>query len=163
MRSRTRLTQLLAAILFLVLSTAAGTPFAQSANTELGTWKLDIAKSKYSPGPAPKSGTVTLEAAGVGVRGTVDSVDGDGTPRHWSFTTMYDGKDAPISGNSLNGDVLARTRLDANTVRTVYKRAGRVTVTQLSVVSADGKTRTITTTGTNTAGQTVNNVAVYER
>jgi hypothetical protein len=59
--------------------------------------------------------------------------------------------------------MIARTRVNANTVKTISKKNGKVTTTQTSTVSGDGKTRTVTTTGTNAAGQTVNNVAVYEK
>ena len=94
---------------------------------------------------------------------TVDQVAADGTVRHYTHTANYDGKDAPVVGNSANGDVVALTRVDANTTRTINKKAGKVTVTQTSVVSADGKTRTITSKGTNGQGQAVDNVAVYDR
>ena len=57
----------------------------------------------------------------------------------------------------------ARTRVNANTVKTVSKKNGKVTTSQTSQVSSDGKTRTVTTTGMNAAGQAVNNVAVYDR
>ena len=87
----------------------------------------------------------------------------DGTNREYSFTGEYDGKDVPITGAHPDGDTVARTRVNSSTVKTVLKRAGKVTTTQVSVVSSDGKTRTITTTGTDGRGQTVHHVTVYER
>ena len=87
----------------------------------------------------------------------------DGTMRHWEITAAYDGKDSKVIGNNPDADTIARTRIDANTVQTVSKKGGKVTTTQASVVSADGKTRTVTTKGVNAAGQPVNNVAVYEK
>ena len=83
--------------------------------------------------------------------------------RHWEFTADYDGKDSPVTGNSPDSDTVARTRLNATTVQTVSKKGGKVTVTQTSAVSSDGKTRTVTTKGVNASGQEVNNVAVYEK
>ena len=83
--------------------------------------------------------------------------------RHWEFTANYDGKDVPIVGNNPDADTVARTRVNANTVQTVSKKAGKVVTTQQSTVSADGKTRTVTTKGVNAAGKAVDNVAVYER
>ena len=139
------------------------TALAQSPNPHVGTWKLNLAKSKYNPGPAPKSATTKIVTAGQGVTGTIDLVDGDGTVRHYSYTANYDGKDAPITGNNANGDTIAFTRVNPNTVRSVTKKAGKATITQVAVVSADGKTRTITTTGTDAQGRKVNNVAVYDR
>ena len=142
-----------------LLVTAA---FAQT-DPQVGLWKLNVAKSKYNPGPAPKSGTTRIEAAGAGAKVTVDQVMPDGSTRHWAFTGNYDGKDVPITGNNPDADTAARTRVNATTVRMVLKKRGKVTTTQTSAVSSDGKTRTVTTTGVSAGGQTVNNVAVYER
>ena len=139
-----------------------GAAFAQS-DPQVGVWKLNVAKSKFSPGPAPKSGTTTIEAAGAGTRVIVDQIMPDGTKRHWEVTANYDGKDSPITGNNPDSDTVARTRIDATTVQTIAKKGGKVTTTQTSVVSSDGKTRTVTTKGINAKGEQVNNVAVYEK
>ncbi len=139
-----------------------GSAFAQG-DPQVGVWKLNVAKSTYSPGPGPKSGTTTIEAAGTGTKVVVDQVLADGTKRHYEFTTSYDGKDSPVTGNNPELDTVARTRTNATTVQTTAKKGGKVTTTQTSVVSSDGKTRTVTTTGVNAAGQKVNNVAVYEK
>jgi hypothetical protein len=141
----------------------AGTALAQAGDPQIGTWKLNVAKSTFNPGPAPKSGTTKIEAAGAGAKLIVDQTAADGTARHWEFTANYDGKDVPVVGDNPDADTVARTRVDANTVQTVSKKAGKVVATQQSTVSADGKTRTVTTKGVNAAGQQVNNVAVYER
>ena len=141
----------------------AGTVFAQAADPQVGTWKLNLAKSKYSPGPPPKSGTTTIEAAGAGTKVTVDQVLSDGAVRHWEFTANYDGKDSPVTGNNPDADMVARTRVNANTVKTVSKKNGKVTTSQTSAVSSDGKTRTVTTTGVSATGQAVNNVAVFDK
>ena len=141
----------------------AGTALAQAADPQIGNWKLNVAKSTFSPGPAPKSGNTKIEAAGAGAKLIVDQTTADGTARHWEFTANYDGKDVPIVGNNPDADTVARTRVNANTVQTISKKAGKVVTTQQSTVSADGKTRTVTTKGVNAAGQKINNVAVYER
>jgi hypothetical protein len=147
----------------LVLITAVATVTAQNDNPQVGTWKMNIPKSTFSSGTGFKSATVTIEAVGAGVKHTVDSVYADGTSRRYQYTSTYDGKDAPVVGNSPWGDTTALTHVDANTVRTVYKSHGKVTVTQTSVVSSDRKTRTVTTKGTNPMGQAVDNVSVYDR
>jgi hypothetical protein len=139
-----------------------GVAFAQT-DPQVGAWRLNVAKSTYSPGPAPKSGTTTISAVGAGVKIVVDQVLSDGTKRHWEFTSNNDGKDVPVTGNNPDADMVARTRINATTMQTVLKKAGKVTVTQTSVVSSDGKTRTITTKGVSAAGQQVNNVSVYEK
>lgn len=148
------------AVAFVVL---VGAALAQSGNPHVGTWKLNVAKSKYSPGPGPKSGTTKIETAGAGVKYIVDQMGGDGTARRWEFTANYDGKDTPVIGNNPDADMVALTRINATTVRIVNKKGGRVTTTLTSVVSGYGRTRTITSTGTNAYGQTVNNVVLYEK
>ena len=147
----------------LALSTSLiSAAFAQS-DPQVGVWKLNVEKSTYSPGPGPKSGTTKIEAAGSGTKVIVDQVLADGTKRHYEFAANYDGKDSPVTGNNPELDTVARTRINANTVQTIAKKGGKVTTTQSSVVSSDGKTRTVTTKGTSASGQKVDNVAIYER
>jgi hypothetical protein len=98
-----------------------------------------------------------------GTKVTVDQSPANGAVRHWEFTANYDGKDMPIVGNNPDADMIARTRVNASTVNSVSKKGGKITIKQTSVVSSDGKMRTVTTTGTNGAGQSVNNVAVYDK
>ena len=154
---------LAAAIVGVCTVALAGTALAQAADPQIGNWTLNVAKSTFSPGPAPRGGTTKIEAAGAGAKLVVDQTTADGTARHWEFTANYDGKDVPIVGNNPDADTVARTRVNANTVETISKKAGKVVTTQQSTVSADGKTRTVTTKGVNAAGKPVNNVAVYER
>jgi hypothetical protein len=147
----------------LVVVAAIAVVIGQTKNPEVGTWKLNPAKSKYAAGTALKSGTAKIEPAGAGIKTTMDTVNADGTSRHWEFTASYDGKDVSIMGNSRNGDMVALTRVDANTFRAVYKKGGKTTLTQTTVFSADGKTRTVTSKGTNALGQTIDSVGVWER
>ena len=140
----------------------SGAAVAQS-DPQVGVWRLNVAKSTYSPGPAPKSATTRIEAAGAGTKVVVDQVMTDGTTRHWEFTANYDGKDSAVTGNNPDADMVARTRTDPNTVQTISKKGGKATTSQTSAVSSDGKTRTVTTTGVGANGQKVNNVAVYEK
>ena len=145
------------------VAVVAGTVLAQSPDAHIGTWKANLAKSTYNPGPAAKSATTTIDAAGAGTKVIVDQSLADGTVRHWEFTANYDGKDVPVTGNNPDADTIARTRPNANTVNSVSKKGGKTTILQTSVVSSDGKMRTVTTTGTNGAGKPVNNVVVYDR
>lgn len=163
MQARIRQTCLFAVVALGLVVMFAGTTLAQPGSTNLGTWKLNLAKSTYAPGTAPKSSTFTNVVAGAGIKSTTDTVRADGTAVHSENIEVYDGKDYPISGNSLNGDTVAGTRVDANTLKFVYKKNGKVTVTSTNVASSDGKTYTITAKGTNTLGQTVNTVAVYDK
>lgn len=151
------------AVGYVALSLVLAVPAFAQADSQVGTWKLNLAKSKYSPGPAPKSATTIITAAGQGTKVVVDQAQADGSVRHWEFTANYDGKDSKVTGNNPDADTVARTRIDAHTVQTVSKKNGKVTTTQASTVSADGKTRTVTTKGVNAAGQQVSNVAVYDK
>lgn len=135
---------------------------AQSKDPFVGTWRLNVAKSKYT-GPAPKSIVSTYEAAGQGYKVSVKNEPASGPVQQYSYTSNLDGKDVPVTGNNPNADMIAVKRIDANTLEVVNKKGGKTTTTQRNVVSADGKTRTVTTTGTDAQGQKVNNVAVFEK
>ena len=136
---------------------------AQSPDPFVGTWTLNVAKSKYNPGPVPKAQTTTYEAAGKGYKVSVRSTPVSGAMQEWSYTTNLDGSEAKITGNNPNADATAVKRIDVNTLEVVNKKNGKETTRQRNVASADGKTRTITTTGVDGAGQKVNNVAVFEK
>lgn len=135
---------------------------AQTDST-IGTWRLNVAKSKYQPGPAAVSETRIYEAApGGGIKATFNRVEAGGMKRTITYTAMYDGKDYPYMG-SPDSDMISLKRIDANTVEAIQKKGGKVSLTTRAVISPDGKTRTLTTTGTNAQGQKVNNVLVFER
>ena len=145
---------------FSVMLLASST--AVAADNWLGTWKLNLEKSKISPGPAPKSLTLKFEASGDGITLTSDGVDGDGKPTHGSYTSKFDGKDVPWTGNP-NADTASPKRIDANSYRNTWKKDGKVTITAKAVVSSDGKTLTVTQTGKNAKGEAVNTTSVYDR
>jgi hypothetical protein len=136
---------------------------AQSKDPFVGTWRMNAAKSKYSPGPTPKSVTSTYEAAGKGYKISVKNEPAAGPVQQYSYTTNLDGTESKLTGNNPLADTIAVKRIDANTLETVNRKGGKVTTTQRNVVSADGKTRTVTTTGVDAQGQKVNNVAVFEK
>ena len=162
-QARTRRTCLVSVVAVTLVLAIAGTALAQAGSSNLGTWTLNLAKSTFAPGTAPRSSTFTNVVAGEGIKSTTDSVRADGTAVHSEYTVVYDGKDNPLTGNSPNGDTVAGTRVDANTVTFIYKKNGKVTVTSTNVASPDRKTYTITSKGTNTLGQTINSVAVYDK
>jgi hypothetical protein len=163
MQTRTLRIVFSSAIALGLLFVGAGTAAAQGANPNIGTWVGNVAKSTITTGPKFTTNSTKIVAAGAGITSTVDTAYVDGTSRHWVFTANYDGKDSPITGNSPYGDTVAMTRVDARTTRSVYKKGGVVTVNQTTVVSADGKTRTVTTKGKNVAGQPVDTVNFYDR
>jgi hypothetical protein len=128
----------------------------------LGTWKLNVAKSKYSPGPAPKSLTLKFEATEDGIRLTSDVLDSEGKATHAVYVSKFDGKDVPWEGNP-DADTASAKRIDDNSYENIWKKEGKVTITAKAVVSKDGKTLTVTLTGTDSKGRAVNNTAVYDR
>ena len=129
----------------------------------IGTWKLNLAKSKYSPGPALKSETVMLEPYGKsGQKLIADGVNAQGAPTHMDWSAEFDGKDYPVKGSQIS-DTLSLKRIGPNIEEATFKKGGKATVTLRAVVSKDGKTTTTTSTGTDAQGQRVDNVAVYDR
>jgi hypothetical protein len=132
-----------------------------AANPSLGSWKLNEAKSKLVAG-MPKNITVVYTAAGDSIKGTIDGVDGQGKPTHNEWTGKFDGKDYPVTGDSMS-DTRAIKQIDEHNYDITVKKAGKVTMTGKAVVSADGKTRTVTVNGTNAAGAKVESVSVYDK
>jgi hypothetical protein len=133
--------------------------FADDAN--MGTWKLNEAKSKLSPG-APKNTTVVYEAAGDNVKVTIDGTDKDGKPTHNEWTGKFDGKDYPVTGDP-NSDARSITKIDDRTLGFNVKKGGTATISGRIVVSADGKTRIVTTSGTDAKGNKVKSTVVYDK
>jgi hypothetical protein len=134
---------------------------AQATDPLVGTWKLDVSKSTYKPGPPPKSATVVIDAAGKGIKVAVDAVTADG-PMKWGYTSARDGKDAPVTGNPMY-DTANVTQTSPTEGTIVHSKGGKAVVTVKTSVSKDGKTMTVTTTGTDAKGEAMNNVAVYTK
>jgi hypothetical protein len=132
-----------------------------AAEPQIGTWKLNEAKSKIGAG-SPKNTTVVYEAAGDSVKVTVDGTDGDGKPLHNEWTGKYDGKDYPVTGDP-STDARSYKKVNDHTLTFTNKKGDKVTITGRAVVSADGKTRTVTITGTDSKGKKFTSTAVYDK
>ena len=146
-----------------ILATGTTGVLAQGKNLpEVGTWKLNVEKSRYSPGPAPKSLTVKIEAAGKGIKFASEGVAADGKPIATAYTTDFDGKDHPLKGSPV-ADMVSVRRIDAQTAERSDKKAGKVMLTQTREVAKDGKTFTVNITGTNDKGEPVNNRLFFEK
>jgi len=139
--------------------------FAQGASAQtdpnVGTWVLNLAKSKYNGGSAPKSSTVVVESAVQGIKVTATTVLADGATRTVNYTVNYDGKDAPVTGTA-DYNTVSMTRT-GNTTKGVRRRGGKRAQTFTIIVSPDGKTRTTTMAGTDAMGKKVDSVQVYDR
>jgi hypothetical protein len=161
MNRRTTLT-LTMGLLSLAFATAeprAG--FAQS-NTLIGTWKLNLAKTKDSPGPPPRSQTLVYQAEGQGLRVTVDTVDAQGNASKASFALFFDGKSYPVTGLP-DWDASTYKQVNVSTTESTRTKGGKEVQTATRVVSADGKTLTITATGVDANGRQINDVDVYDK
>ena len=134
---------------------------AEADSPQMGTWKLNEAKSKFSP-KATKNNTVVYEAAGDSVKVTVDGVDGDGNPSHNEWTGKFDGKFYAVTGDPTS-DMRSYRKINDRTLALTAKKGDKVTLTGRIVVSVDGKTRTVTTTGTDSTGNKATNTAVYDK
>src|SRR5262245_44223096 len=133
---------------------------AWAADVMSGNWKLNLAKSKFDPGPAPKGpNTSKIESMPGGLKFTNDGVDAEGKKTHNEWSGKFDGKDNPVKGDP-NRDTAALKKIDDYTIEIVNKKDGKVTTTTRSVFSRDGKTTTQTIQGTNTQGMKVNNTIV---
>ena len=146
----------------IVLSAGIAMLSAQAASPRIGSWQLNLAKSKYSPGPAPKTQTLKIEASGEGEKVTAEITDSTGARIVTGYTANYDGKDYPLSG-SATADTVSLKRVSARTTERADKKGGKPTVTYTRVVAPDGKTMTVTVKGTNAQGQPVHNVLVFEK
>ena len=150
----------LAAVVGTVALTSA--LLAQSTEPWFGTWKLNVARSKYSPGPGPKTSTTKLEPWEGGFKHSTEFVTAQGETRHVEYTGKFDGKDNLVAGHS-NADTINYRRIDDHTYEVVEKKNGKATTTATVVISGNGLIRTQTMTGKNAQGQTVNNVLSYDR
>ena len=148
----------LAACCAIILSTSA----ALAGENWLGTWKLDAAKSKFSPGPGLKNEMLKFEATPAGIKLTSDGVNAEGKAEHGGSVSKFDGKDVAWAGNP-DADMASAKKIDDNSYENTWKKGGKVTRVVKVVVSKDGKTLTSTHTGTDSKGQAVNNTAVYDR
>jgi hypothetical protein len=152
---KTRTTVLTLVMLFV------GLAMCSAQNPTLGTWKLNEAKSKI-PAGSSKNLTVTYAAAGDSIKGTIDGVDGQGKPTHNEWTGKFDGKDYPVTGDTAS-DTRAVKQVDDHHYDLTVKKDGKVTATGKAVIAADGKSRTVTVSGTNAAGAKVESTALYDK
>jgi hypothetical protein len=151
------------------LAILAVVPMAFGADMLTGTWKINLAKSKYSPADlAPKSGTSTFSAVADGIKVVTDGVDSKGRKIHTEYTAKLDGKIVPTNGTvdgkpNTDADGAAWKKIDDYTYETTSALKGKVLTTTKVVIAKDGKTRTLTVTGKNAQGQTINNSVVYDK
>jgi hypothetical protein len=153
--------KLAAVSIFAIAASLSPLAGAQS-DAGLGTWKLNVAKSKFNPGPAPKDATITFEQSGKGVKSMQQMTNAKGEKISGSYTAEYNGKDYPITG-SPSADTVALKFAGGNTVQRVDKKGGKVVSTFMRSVAADGKTMTVTQKGTTPDGKPVDHTMIFEK
>jgi hypothetical protein len=131
------------------------------ANPQMGTWKLNEAKSKLAPGMG-KNSTVIYQADGDNIKVTVDGTDAQGKPTHNEWVGKFDGKDYPVTGDP-NSDARSYKEMNGHTMGITVMKNGKAMMTGKIVVSADGKTRTINIHGTDSNGKKVHSMGMYDR
>ena len=129
----------------------------------VGTWKLNVAKSKFDPGPGPKSLTRTVVAESGGVKYTFEGVGPDGKPVSYGFSIKFDGKDNPTNGSLQGVDTISAKRTDARHFVATLKKDGKEVEMARVSVSADGKVTTVESTGTTMAGVKAHDVQVFDK
>jgi hypothetical protein len=135
---------------------------AFAADNTIGTWKLNMEKSKFSPAAPVKSLTITREASDGGVKVTSTGEQADGTAINASYTAKYDGKEYAVTGSPY--DTIAMKQVNANTLTyTQKKKGGKYNVTGRTVVAKNGKTATSTVKGTNAEGKAYAATIVYDK
>jgi hypothetical protein len=158
--------RVLAVFAFIVVATLASASQSAGSDPFLGTWKLNVAKSKYvNAPPAPKSETRTVEAVGSGAKFSLKGIDADGSRIDYSYTTNFDGKDTPVIGaDAANAeDSIAIKRVDAYTFTATTKRAGKVIRNVRGVVSQDGKVTRLVAKGTDAQGRPATAITIWEK
>ena len=150
---------------FVCFAAVVAAPLFAQDNPFLGTWKLNVAKSKFEPGPAPKSLTRTITAEGGGAKYSFEGVAADGSPVSYSFVTNYDGKDASVTGTGTPGgaDAITLKRIDAHKTEGALKKGGKEIGKVVAEVSKDGKVATVKAKGKTTDGKVFSTDSVYDK
>jgi len=147
-----------------LIALAITTVAAFGADNSIGTWKLNVEKSKYTPAPMPvKSLTITRDASDGGVKVTTTGERTDG-PLNASYTAKYDGTEVKVTGSNLTYDMIAIKQVNANTLTDERRKVvGPYKATGRTVVSNGGKMMTTTTKGTNADGKQFTSVLVFDK
>jgi len=152
------------AVLSLVLATSATMLAQTQKDAYIGTWKLNVAKSKFNPGPGYRSETRTYTPTAAGYKFEGERVNPDGSTQRYGFTVKYDNRDYPVTGKDPGGaDSIAVELVDANNIESTSKKGRDVLYTSKVEVSQDGKVMTITTKGKNPDGEPFDNIQGYDR
>jgi hypothetical protein len=145
----------------IVLALLAGGLANAQSDPFVATWKLNVEKSKYEPGPAPKSQTRTWDASG---KVTVQGIDASGNPREYGYVVTNDGKGAPTTGAIPSGaDTAVTKRVSERKIQATFTKGGKTVESTEFTVSPDGKAMTIDAKGTLANGKEFSTVSIWEK
>ena len=152
-------------VLAVMVIVALARPALGQENPFLGTWKLNVAKSKFESVPAPKSQTRTITQQGNGVKYSFEGVAADGTPFAFSFVTYYDGTEAAITGTGTpaGADAITLKRVDSHKIEGTLHKGGRDVGKVVAEVSKDGKVATVRGKGKTVDGKEYSSESVYDK
>jgi hypothetical protein len=150
-----------ATVLAVVALAATGMVWAQD-DPRIGTWALNVAKSKYTPGPPPAKEIRTYTVLGHTMNVSVESFDLHGNRVSLRYTASENGKDYPMTGLA-SADAIAMRRIDGRTFEADTKKNGKVIGTTRGEISRDGKILMLTFKSISPAGQAITNIAVYDK
>jgi hypothetical protein len=137
---------------------------AQSSDSWVGTWTLNLAQSSYDPANlAPKNQTTRITVSGDALTAVTDGADAEGKKIHTEITYKFDGKDYDYKGAPDAKSTRVYTRVDDHHYTYATKVNGFITTTSRVAVTPDGKTRAITTTGRDAQGRVIRNFSVWNR
>lgn len=157
-RFMTLTTAILSVLFALLLGAVAA---LAAANPLVGTWHLNVAKSKFRTSPPPKSAIAKVTTSKDGeISVHLSIVNGDGKKGEFQYTASYDGKDYPMSGSQVF-DAISLKRIDDQTDEVTYKNKGKVIRTSKRAVSKDGKLLTIT--DEDPSGKSASVVSVWDK
>jgi hypothetical protein len=143
-----------------ILMLAAANVLLAQENPFVGTWKLNVAKSKFNPGPAPQSSTRTWDASGMVM---VNGINAAGKETSYGYTIKDDGKEYATMGAIPNAaDKISAKKVDANSYQAIFTKDGKQVETTSFKLSNGGKTLTIHAKGTSPAGP-FDNLQVWEK
>lgn len=146
----------------LCVATLMGSQAAFASDNWVGSWKLNASKSKSGPEAVVRAETLKFEETPAGIKLTSEGTDAQGKAMRGEYTSHFDGKDVPWTGNP-TADVACPKRIDDNSYENTWKLSGKTTMTAKVVVSSDNKTLTITQTPSGAKGNATSSVTVYDR
>ncbi len=156
-----KMKRLFSMLVVIVIFLAAGSLASAQSDPFVGTWKLNVAASKFEPGPPPQSQTRTWDASGnVDVKGVSQA----GKSASYSYTIVTDGKPHPSGGTVPNGsDTLTAKKVSSHLITAKFTKTGKVVESTTYTVSKDGKTLTIVAKGVLPDGKTLNNDTHWDK